>query len=602
MAESGLSSRLAKLNPFTSSRRGDDDEEYGEEVGSGSIAGGGHGSRESEITRSQLRVSHALRSFLVNVGALSEREAALDDPEEQTPAVRELAKLPHIRVPPSVTDRSRPLPEYFVSSSHNTYLMAHQLYGTSAASAYDTTLRAGARCIEIDAWDNSENADEPKVTHGYTLVSHIPFRAVCETIRDVVDKEAAEAVDAQGYRAAPILVSLENHCKPEGQLRLVQIMRETWGDRLLSRHVREKGHEEEHGTGEHVTLDELGSKIAVIVEYHIPNELRQDDGTSSVSSSDAEDEEAEKARREYKAQKEAAESAVIIPELAELGVYAQSVKPGDDSWYAQAKMTNGPHHHLINLSESGLSGLLPTHAEKISNHNAHHLMRVYPKGTRISSKNLNPVPFWAVGAHVCALNWQTFNASMQLNEALFSGSDGYVLKPAELRAGGSGALSGQRKRLRLHVAGASSVPLPAGREADDIKPYLTCTLVHPKMLDGEDYSNISAMKRKTSPYRHHNFSGFLHRGENPPATDPVWDETLEWDYEDSELVFLRLLVKSDDSFARNPKFAVAAVRLMYTQPEWRFIRMLDLKGRETKCSLLVKFEIQDAPRHVVLGS
>jgi len=73
----------------------------------------------------------------------------------------------------------------------------------------------------------------------------------------------------------------------------------------------------------------------------------------------------------------------------------------------------------------------------------------------------------------------------------------------------------------------------------------------------------------------------------------VWDEVLEWEYEDNELVFLRLLVKSDDSFAANPVFAVAAVRLLYVVPGWSFVRMLDLKGRETKCSLLVRFEIED---------
>jgi phosphatidylinositol phospholipase C delta len=40
-------------------------------------------------------------------------------------------------------------------------------------------------------------------------------------------------------------------------------------------------------------------------------------------------------------------------------------------------------------------------------------------------------------------------------------------------------------------------------------------------------------------------------------------------------------------------FAVAAVRLSYVAKDWSFIRMLDLKGRETHCSLLVKFEVED---------
>jgi len=232
-------------------------------------------------------------------------------------------------------------------------------------------------------------------------------------------------------------------------------------------------------------------------------------------------------------------------------------------------------------------------SEKIGRHNAHHLMRVFPKGTRISSKNLNPVPSWGVGAQICALNWQTFGAGMQLNKALFSGSDGYVLKPAALRAGGNGKLStGKMNKLRLHIAGASDVPIPEGREVDEIKPYVSCLLVHPDDLEKEP------AKRKTAPYKHHKL-GFLHKGENPPQNDPVWDETLEWEFEENELVFLRLLVKSDDSFAANPTLAVVALRMLYVVGGWSFIPMLDLRGRETKCSLLVKSEVEDVQQSQV---
>ncbi|RDL35000.1 Phosphoinositide phospholipase C [Venustampulla echinocandica] len=574
-----LSSRLAKLNHFSKSKREDDDDDVGGEIDSTTVAGGGHGARQTAITKNQLRVSQALKSFLVHEKILSTENAGLDSFDQPTEAVRALLDKPHINVPSSVTDRSHPLPDYFISSSHNTYLIAHQLYGSSSADAYETALKTGSRCVEIDAWDDDENNEEPKVTHGYTLVSHITFRSVCETIRDVVDQEAAESINEQAYRAAPILLSLENHCSAHGQLRLVQIMKEVLGDRLLSQAVRQKGHQEQQGTDDHVSLEELGSKVCVIVEYHLPNEI-------DTSSSD-EDEEEKQAHQAYNEKKKAAAPAGIVSELADLGIYAQSVKPSNSSWFVQGELENGPHHHLINISESGLASHMPVESEKIARHNAQHLMRVYPKGTRISSKNLKPVPFWGVGAQICALNWQSFGASVQLNEALFSGSDGYVLKPAALRAGGDGKLNtGKRKKLRFHVAGASDVPLPEGREADDIKPYVTCTLVH-----ADDLEN-NPPKRKTVPYKHHKL-GFLHKGENPPPTDPVWNETLEWEYEDNELVFLRMLIKSDDSFASNPIFAVAAVRIMYVAPGWNFIRMLDLKGRETKCSLLVKFEVED---------
>lgn len=582
-----LTSRILGLNPRSKKNR-DDDDELGEEITSGTVAGGGRGGRQTEITKNELRVSSALKAFLVDQGILAAEDAGIDQ-DGQTEVLNFLVKNPHAEIPSYLTDRSHPLPEYFISSSHNTYLKAHQLFGTSSADSYSTVLNAGSRCVEIDAWDSEENPDEPKVTHGYTLVSHISFRSICETIRDVFDKEGAVSTEEQGYRAAPILLSLENHCGAHGQLRLVQIMKEVWGDRLLSKDIRQEGHREEQESEdqhEHVRLEELASKIVVIVEHHIAETTPVQPADNGTESED-EDEEGKKARKAYEEKEKATPTTGIIPELADLGVYAQSVKPSDNSWYDEPELRNGPHHHLINLSESGLSYHLPAASAKISCHNAHHLMRVFPKGTRISSKNLNPAPFWGIGAQICALNWQTFGAGMQLNEALFSGSDGYVLKPAALRHGGNGRLStGNWKKLRLHIGGATDVPVPGGCEADEIKPYVSCILIHPDILDK------SPPKRKTSPYKQHKL-GFLHKGENPRPTDPVWDETLLWEYEENELVFVRLLIKSDQNFAANPVSAVAAVRLIYAVSGWTFIRMLDLKGRETKCSLLVKFEVMD---------
>lgn len=560
-----------------------DQEDYGEEIDDGTVAGGGHSARRTDITLHQLRVSHALQSLLAREGVL-EADDIRDGDEPPSEKLQALLSRPHITVPPELTDRSHALSEYYISSSHNTYLLAHQLTGKSSATAYTTALKTGARCVEIDAWDNDDNKDEPKVTHGYTLVSHIPFREVCEAIRDVVDQEATESRDEQGYRAAPIVLSLENHCSAFGQMRLVEIMRDVWGDRLLSAPVRHKGHLEQEGLDTKVRLDDLGSKIVLIVEYHFPEETDDDDDDSSES----ENEEERKAHREYREKKKAASKNGIIPELAALGVYAQSVKPVDNSWFESPELKNGPHDHLINVSEVQLSKHLPASTEKISIHNSKHLMRVFPKGTRISSTNLQPTPFWAIGAQICALNWQTFGVSLQLNEALFSGTDGYVLKPAPLRLGGSGQISsGKKMKLRLHVAGASHVPLPEDREADEIRPYLTCSMIHPNNMEEK------AAKRRTAYYRQHKLLGFLHRGENPSNVDPVWDEVLEWEFEDNELVFLRMLIKSDDTLARNPVLALSVVRLQYVTSDWVFIRPLDLKGKETKCAILVRFSFEE---------
>lgn len=114
---------------------------------------------------------------------------------------------------------------------------------------------------------------------------------------------------------------------------------------------------------------------------------------SDDSSDSSEDEEQRKAHEQYREKKNAVKAGGIIPELAELGVYAQSVKPVNNSWY-ESVLENAPHHHLINVSEIGLKSHMPADSSRIAVHNSKHLMRVFPKGTRISSRNLAPVPFW----------------------------------------------------------------------------------------------------------------------------------------------------------------------------------------------------------------
>jgi phosphatidylinositol phospholipase C, delta len=68
---------------------------------------------------------------------------------------------------------------------------------------------------------------------------------------------------------------------------------------------------------------------------------------------------------------------------------------------------------------------------------------------------MDVLKFWRNGSHVVSLNWQHYDAEMQLNEAMFVGTPGWVLKPSELIGKGDGETKA-RKKLMIELVGVSS--------------------------------------------------------------------------------------------------------------------------------------------------
>ena len=62
------------------------------------------------------------------------------------------------------------------------------------------------------------------------------------------------------------------------------------------------------------------------------------------------------------------------------------------------------------------------------------MSRTYPSGSRIDSSNYIPILAWSAGCQMAALNIQTPDEALLINDGRFreNGGCGYVLKPSIL--------------------------------------------------------------------------------------------------------------------------------------------------------------------------
>ncbi|KAI5272677.1 PLC-like phosphodiesterase [Aureobasidium subglaciale] len=367
----------------------------------------------------------------------------------------------------------RPLNEYFISSSHNTYLMGRQVAGLSSVEGYISALVKGCRCIEIDCWDGKNGL--PIVNHGRTLTTEVMFE-------DCIAVISRYAFASSVY---PLIISLEVHCNPDQQLHMVNIMKLYFGDALLTTPLVEnasvlpspeelknkilikvKAASQQYGTQEFADSASarrqrsFSSPFSRAADNSIPPSPLQNavngDGLASRSSntwpvlrgsssaqstapstsSSSEDSDSTPASVDSKkknSNNSSKKTSNIVPALGALGVYACGIKYSDFS--AQEAKT---YNHIYSFAENTFDRISrdPEVKSQLEKHNSRYLMRVYPAAIRIDSSNFNPLQSWKRGVQMAALNWQTYDIHLQMNEAMFAaGTDrtGYVLKPEEMR-------------------------------------------------------------------------------------------------------------------------------------------------------------------------
>lgn len=531
------------------------------------------------------------------------------------------------------TRLDRPLNEYFISSSHNTYLLGRQVAGNSSIEAYVRALQRACRCVEIDCWDGQDG--RPMVLHGRTMTSSILFL-------DCISIIGKHAFEESPY---PLILSLEVHCNAEQQQVMVDIMINEFGERLVRepyiinattlpspedlRHkilVKVKAGGDPIGNSpppagrrerafsspftRPQNLDNSNIPNGPMLSSPSPMSPSEQSSmrigsmaTTSVSCTTDDSDAAQSiptARNQPRKRK-----SKIIKSLGDLGVYARGVKFNDFP-----SPESKTYNHIFSFGERKFEALCRDQAGKtqLEKHNMQFLMRIYPSGMRLKSTNPDPLLFWRRGAQMVALNWQTYDLGMQLNDAMFGcGTDrfGYVLKPRELRfpdplqgppTGSSNLESSKipRKLIRfsVNIISAQQLPQPRGTKPEEalkmLNPYIEIEMfsAEDKAKDvasgegGQDASARDGMSGIGSPHRRRSH---VVQGN---GYDPIFNDTfnLQLATKYPDLVFVRWTVwdsqdgRNYNNNPNSPPLASFTAKLSCLEQGYRHLPLYDHNG------------------------
>ncbi|KAL3934476.1 MAG: hypothetical protein SGARI_003363, partial [Bacillariaceae sp.] len=158
------------------------------------------------------------------------------------------------------------------------------------------------------------------------------------------------------------------------------------------------------------------------------------------------------------------------------------------------------------------------------------MSRAYPAGSRVDSSNYLPILPWSLGTQMVALNIQTVDAALLMNDGRFreNGGCGYVLKPTKLLDLQESIAGSTPKTMKFSIRVLSGACLPKPNEArsgDCIDPYVKVSVYDVRNGDKEVVSTF-----QTNPFL---ANGFF----------PIWNsDKFSFQIENSEVAMLQLSV------------------------------------------------------------
>lgn len=266
----------------------------------------------------------------------------------------------------------------------------------------------------------------------------------------------------------------------------------------------------------------------------------------------------------------------IAKELSSLIVYCCSVNKFN---LERVRSKGKVFHEMYSFPETAAEKLMcGPDRPFFKHHHQFQLSRVYPKGQRLDSSNYNPVPLWNAGCQMVALNYQTPDKAMQLNQGKFrqNGGCGYVLRPEfmfkpseeELALGAAS----DPIIISLIILGARHLS-KSGRGI--VSPFVEVEVI-----------GDTTESRKTKTI-----------GDN--GLNPFWNETFEFEVHFPELAMIRFIVQDEDVFGDPNFIGQASYPITCLREGYRSIPLQNGYSEELELSsLLVHYSVKRPPNFV----